>query len=101
MVSLARDKEYLYVNGVRCELERYSAREMLARPSVPAPPEVETFDFEGEVETIAALLRQITSSLEDNVCATPDDRAFIRNKVNEYMTSVAHTRADISELLYV
>jgi hypothetical protein len=47
------------------------------------------------------LLRQITSSLEDNVFATPDDRAFIRGKVDEYTTSVAHTRADISDLLYV
>lgn len=102
VVNLARDNEYLYVNGVRCELERYSAREMLARQSAAVtPPGLDDYDFEGEVETIASLLRQITSSLEDNVFATPDDRAFIRGKVDEYTTSVAHTRADISDLLYV
>lgn len=102
VVNLARDNEYLYVNGVRCELERYSAREMLARQSAATtPPGLDDYDFEGEVEAIASLLRQITSSLEDNVFATPDDRAFIRGKVDEYTTSVAHTRADISDLLYV
>ena len=62
--------------------------------------EFKEYDYENEIEQIATLLNGIIMSLEDNIFATPEDRAYIRSVVNEYMKSVAQTRADISDLLY-
>ena len=100
-VHLMRDDEYLYIDGVRCELERYSAREMAAAKSMTENTlQFKELDYEAEIEQIATLLNTIVASLEDNIFATPDDREYIRRTVNEYMKSVAQTRADISKLLY-
>ena len=100
-VRLMRDSKYLYIDGVRCELERYSAREMAAAKSASDNIlEFKECDYENEIEQIATLLNGIIMSLEDNIFATPEDRAYIRSVVNEYMKSVAQTRADISKLLY-
>lgn len=100
-VRLMRDREYLYVDGVRCELERYSAREMAAAKSgTDNVLEFKEYDYETEIEQIATLLNDIIVSLSDNVFVTPSDREYIRSVVNKYMKSVAQTRADISELLY-
>ena len=62
--------------------------------------EFKEYDYENEIEQIATLLNGIIMSLEDNIFATPEDRAYIRSVVNEYMKSVAQTRSDISKLLY-
>ena len=100
-VRLMRDSKYLYIDGVRCELERYSAREMAAAKSASDNIlEFKEYDYENEIEQIATLLNGIIMSLEDNIFATPEDKAYIRSVVNEYMKSVAQTRADISKLLY-
>ena len=100
-VRLMRDSKYLYIDGVRCELERYSAREMAAAKSASDNIlEFKEYDYENEIEQIATLLNGIIMSLEDNIFATPEDRAYIRSVVNEYMKSVAQTRSDISKLLY-
>ena len=100
-VRLMRDREYLYIDGVRCELERYSAREMAAlKSNNDNVLEFREHDYEDEIEQIATLLNGIIASLEDNLFATPEDRRYIRDTVNEYMKSVAQTRADISKLIY-
>ena len=101
-VRLMRDREYLYVDGVRCELERYSAREMaaLAKSGEEGRFNFKDYDYEGEIEQIARLLNGIIAGLQDNLFVTVQDREYIRSVVNEYMKSVAKTRAGISELLY-
>ena len=101
-VRLMRDREYLYVDGVRCELERYSAREMavLAKSGEEGRLNFKDYDYEGEIEQIAQLLNGIIAGLQDNLFVTVQDREYIRSVVNEYMKSVAKTRAGISELLY-
>ena len=100
-VHLMRDSEYLYIDGVRCELERYTAREMAAAKSrTDNTLMFAEHDYEAQIEQIAASLAGIVANLEDNLFSTPDDRAYIRNIVNEYMKGVAQTRANISKLLY-
>ena len=100
-VHLMRDSEYLYIDGVRCELERYTAREMAAAMSrTDNTLMFAEHDYEAQIEQIAASLAGIVANLEDNLFSTPDDRAYIRNIVNEYMKGVAQTRANISKLLY-
>ena len=101
-VRLMRDREYLYVDGVRCELERYSARELasLTKSGEEGAMKTEAIDYEGAIEKIAQLLNGIIISMKDNLFVTPHDREYIRSVVNEYMKSVAQTRANISELLY-
>lgn len=100
-VHLMRDDEFLYIDGVRCELERYSAREMAAAKSATTNTlQFKELDYEAEIEQIATSLNAIIASLEDNIFVNSDDRAYIRSVVNECMKSVAQTRADISKLLY-
>ena len=100
-VHLMRDREYLYIDGVRCELERYSAREMAAAKSASETVlEFKEHDYETTIEQIAQLLNGIIMNLGSNLFVTPEDRRYIQAMVNEYMKSVAQTRADISNLLY-
>ena len=100
-VHLMRDREYLYIDGVRCELERYSAREMAAAKSANETVlEFKEQDYETTIEQIAQLLNGIIMNLGSNLFVTPEDRHYIQAMVNEYMKSVAQTRADISDLLY-
>ena len=100
-IKLARDQKYLYVDGVRCELERYSAREMAATQSMNCTePEWKDYDFETEIERLATLLHQIIIALNENIFVAPDDRRYIQDTVNEYMKSIAQTRSDICNLLY-
>lgn len=100
-VHLMRDREYLYIDGVRCELERYSAREMAAAKSASETLlEFKEQDYETTIEQIAQLLNGIIMNLGSNLFVTPEDRRYIQAMVNEYMKSVAQTRADISDLLY-
>ena len=100
-VRLMRDSKYLYIDGVRCELERYSAREMAAAQSMTDNVlKFKDYDYESAIEQIAQLLNGIIMSLGDNIFVTPEDKRYIQDTVNEYMKSVAQTRADISDLLY-
>ena len=100
-VRLMRDSKYLYIDGVRCELERYSAREMAAAKSASDNIlEFKEYDYENEIEQIATLLNGIIMSLGDNIFVTPEDKRYIQDTVNEYMKSIAQTRSDISNLLY-
>lgn len=102
-VRLMRDHEYLYIDGVRCELERYSARELAALAAKSGAEGTLAFsdhDYEADIEQIAQLLNGIVMSLKDNLFVTPSDREYIRSVVNDYLKSVAQTRADISALLY-
>ena len=100
-VRLMRDSKYLYIDGVRCELERYSAREMATAKSMTDNVlKFKDYDYESAIEQIAQLLNGIIMSLGDNIFVTPEDKRYIQDTVNEYMKSVAQTRADISDLLY-
>lgn len=100
-VRLMRDCEYLYVNGVRCELERYSALEMAtAQNCAGTPSSVKEYDYEGDVEQIAASLNGLIAALGDNIFISASDAEHIRSVAAEIMKQIALTRADISELLY-
>ena len=96
-----RDREFLYINGVRCELERYSAREMsLLQSNQGTLFKNEEYDCEAEVEKCAAELNGVNSALADNIFISPSDAEHIRSVAGEIMKQIALTRADISELLY-
>ncbi len=100
-VRLMRDRDYLYIDGVRCELERYSTREMAAAKSMTDNAlQFEDYDYETTIEQIAQLLNDIIRNLGNNMFVTPEDKRYIQDMVNEYMKRVAQTRADISDLLY-
>jgi hypothetical protein len=62
--------------------------------------EFKEYDYETTIEQIAQLLNGIIMNLGSNLFVTPEDRRYIQAMVNEYMKSVAQTRADISNLLY-
>ena len=100
-VRLMRDREFLYVNGVRCELERYTAGEMAALNSRQGNLfDADGFDYETEVEQIATALNGMNSSLTDNIFISQADGEQIRSVAGAIMKQIALTRADISELLY-
>lgn len=100
-VRLMRDREYLYVNGVRCELERYSALEMAtAQNCGDTPFSVKEYDYEADVEQIAASLNGLIAALGDNIFISASDAEHIRSVAGGIMKQVALTRAGISDLLY-
>ena len=100
-VRLMRDREFLYINGVRCELERYSAREMAALQNRQTSLfTADGYDYEAEIEQCAAGLNGINSCLADNIFINPADAERMRSVASEMMRRIALTRADISELLY-
>lgn len=100
-VNLARDNEYLYINGVRCELERHSNRAFNALQSHPQFKEKwQNFDLEKEIAELASLLTQIVDTIGDNLFATPEDQVYIKEIIKDYRKNVALTRSDISSLLY-
>ena len=100
-VRLMRDREFLYVNGVRCELERYTAGEMAALNSRQGNLfDADGFDYESEVEQIATALNGMNVSLADNIFINPADVEQMRSVAGAIVKQIALTRADISELLY-
>ena len=100
-VRLMRDREFLYVNGVRCELERYTASEMAALNSRQGNLfNADGYDYETEVEQIATALNGMNSSLADNIFIASADVEQMRSVASGIMKRIALTRADISELLY-
>ncbi len=100
-VMLARDDEYLYINGVRCELERHSNKDFMGMASQPhADLKWKNFELEQDIADLAAAITNITHTVSDNIFATPEDQRYIQEIIKEYRTNVALTRADISSLLY-
>ena len=100
-VRLMRDREYLYVNGVRCELERFSVKEMTAAKCNAEPLfSSQGYGYEAEVEEVAASLNRIIACVDENIFLSPSEREYMRSVASENMKQVALTRAEISELLY-
>ena len=100
-VRLMRDREFLYVNGVRCELERYAASELAAINSRQGDFfDTDGYDYESEVEQIATALNGMNVLIADNIFINPADVERMRSVAGAIMKQIALTRADISELLY-
>jgi hypothetical protein len=96
-----RDEKYLYINGVRCELIRYTQREMLVMGDrKPSLPEWRDMQLESKVEELATLLRQTADALKGNLFSSKEDVAYVQEMLKDYVKQVACTRADISSLLY-
>ena len=101
VVRLMRDSESLYVNGTRCELERYSAIEMASLNDCQGVfPGAEDYDYEAEIEQIASSLNAAVALLGDNIFISQSDCEHMRSVASGIMKKVAMTRAEISELLY-
>lgn len=101
-IRLARDKEYLYIDGVRCDLDRYTAKELAERPFCAGTlfANEYTYDYEAEVEKIVAATNALSISLENNIFCTSETRQYIQNFITEFLKNVAYTRVDIRRLLY-
>ncbi len=100
-ITLARDNQYVYVNGVRCELERHSTKECLGQASQPHHElKWKDFDLEKDIADLAASLTKLIETVGNNLFATPEDQTYVQEKIKDYRTNVALTRADISSLLY-
>lgn len=100
-VKLMRDEKHLYINGVRCELIRYTQRELTAMSEKkPSLPEWRDMSMEAEVEQLAMLLRQTADALKGNLFSSKEDVAYVQEMLKDYVKQVACTRADISSLLY-
>lgn len=100
-VKLMRDEKHLYINGVRCELIRYTQRELaMMADRKSSLPEWRDTQLEDRVEQLATLLRQTADALQDNLFSSKEDIAYVQEMLKDYMKKVAQARAEISALLY-
>ena len=100
-VTLKRDGYYLYLNGVRCDLERYSIDEMMQMPSsYQSLDDCYSMDYETEIEAIAKVANAIVESMQDNIFVCDADTKYMKQVAEGFLREIAFARIDIQKLIY-
>ena len=100
-VTLKRDGYYLYVNGVRCDLERYTIDEMMKMSSgLQSVEDAFSMDYEAEIEAIAKEASSIVESMHDNIFVCESDTLQMKKVAEEFLRDIAFVRVDIQKLIY-
>ena len=100
-VTLKRDGYYLYINGVRCDLERYTIDEMMKMSSeLQSVEDAFSMDYEAEIEAIAKEASSIIESMHDNIFVCEADTMQMKKVAEEFMRDIAFVRVDIQKLIY-
>lgn len=97
-VSLARDNDNVYIDGLRYEIEKTN---VISKKMAPfAEDEKEYRDFSKEIDTLADNLNDTQKELEDNMFINDEDRREIKLYLADFYKEIAFTRQDIAKITY-
>ena len=89
-----RDDDYLYLDGVRYEIEKIGDDDKQTFPNNQLEPPK---DFYHEIEDICTQIKDIQNGLAANLFYHPGDKKYIRDFVEKLNKEIAITRVDISK----
>lgn len=99
-VKLYRSDNNIYINGVQYPIHLLPHGQK-QDPFIKFNHKIQpSMDYEHVVETLSAEVREIVSSLNSNLFASPDDKVIIEEQQKVINQQIAHTRCNIQDLLY-
>ena len=97
-ISLARDNNNVYIDGLRFEIEKDKAGDEKTAPM--AANATECRDYSLEIDSLADSLNDTQKRLEDNMFINDDDRREIKLYLADFYKEIAFTRQDIEKITY-
>lgn len=95
-VSLARDNQHVYIDGVQYSLEQ---QQMDSSQSLPfAETQVSQRDYYKEIEALSCQLTVLDQALADNLFVTSSDYDVVKIYLQAFQQKIAFTRQDIAKL---
>ena len=94
LTNLMRDDDYLYLDGVRYEIEKIGDDDKQTCPNNQMTPPK---DFYHEIEEICAQIKSIQNGLTSNLFYNPEDKKYISDFVDKLNKEIAITRVNISK----
>lgn len=95
-VSLTRDEECIYIDGVRFYIETLGRGERQALPAKRG--NMSGRDFYQELENLSSGMRQRMDGIVSNILISDQDKKEVNEYVQRYFVEIAHTRQDLEKL---
>lgn len=97
-VSLARDNDNVYIDGLRFEIEKFDMNDEKAAPIAEDTKEYR--DYSKEIDSLADNLNDTQKELENNMFINDEDRREIKLYLADFYKEIAFTRQDIEKITY-
>ena len=97
-VSLARDNDNVYIDGLRFEIEKTDVNDEKTAPIAEDTKEYR--DYSKEIDSLADNLNNIQKELENNMFINDKDRREIKLYLADFYKEIAFTRQDIEKITY-
>ena len=94
LTNLMRDNEYLYLDGVKYEIEKIGDEDKQTIPNNQLEPPK---DFYKEIEDICTQIKNTQKGLASNLFYNPKDQKYICDFVDKLNKEIAITRISISK----
>ncbi len=95
-VSLVRDEDHLYIDGVRFEIEKLGRGETQQIPM--AKGKISDRDYYAELETIGDEVRRLEEQISENIFLSASDHQEIHQYLKGVYMELAKTREELSRL---
>lgn len=95
-VALARDDRYVYIDGVRIEVELIAKGDSQQLPFADVTDSGR--DYSAEIESVADYISAIENDIAENMFIGEDDRKEIKVYLASLLKEIAFTRQDIEKL---
>ena len=97
-ISLARDNDNVYIDGLKFEIEKDNASDDKTTPM--AVNSQDSRDYSLEIDSLADRLSETQKRLEDNMFINDEDRREIKLYLADFYKEIAFTRQDIEKITY-
>lgn len=95
-VSLMRDNNNLYIDGIRYALELMPEDDM---PVLDLNEDSLSSEYSSQIEVLADKLKDLQKNIESNLFVNDDDRKEIKTYLSDFYKEIAFTRQDLEKLL--
>lgn len=97
-VSLARDNDNVYIDGLKFMIEKNRNDEADDAPMTKESAECR--DYAADIDLLADKLAATQKSLEDNLFINNEDRNEIKSYLADFHKEIAFTRQDVGKIAY-
>ncbi|WP_154650166.1 AAA family ATPase [Segatella paludivivens] len=97
-VSLARDNDNVYIDGLRFDIEKIDVNDEKTAPIAEDTKEYR--DYSKEIDLLADNLNDMQKELENNMFINDEDRREIKLYLADFYKEIAFTRQDIEKITY-
>nr|WP_237072178.1 AAA family ATPase [Prevotella herbatica] len=97
-ISLARDNDNVYIDGLKFEIEKTDMNDEKTAPIAEDTKEYR--DYSKEIDSLADNLNDMQKELENNMFINDEDRREIKLYLADFYKEIAFTRQDIEKITY-